>query len=52
MKLGDYRFRAVLAEEFRWVEDDWIDGDAMLARLSEWSLDEGSGDIYAQLHSM
>ncbi len=52
MKLGDYRFRTVLAEEFRWVEDDWIDGDAMLARLSEWSLDEGSGDIYAQLHSM
>jgi len=52
MKLGDYRFRTVRAEEFRWVEDDWIDGEAMLARLSEWSLDEGSGDIYAQLHSM
>ena len=52
MKLGNYRFRTVFAEEFRWVEDDWIDGEAMLDRLRNWDLEEGSGDIYAQLHSM
>ena len=52
MTLGAYRFRTVKAEQFRWVESDWMDADAVRARLKAWTMQEGSGDVYAQLHSM
>ena len=38
MELGDYRFRSVRGEQFRWVEPDWLDADAMRARLTRWTL--------------
>jgi len=47
--LGDYRYRTVLAERFRWTEDDWMSGTDIVQRLRSWSPDEGSGDVYAQL---
>ena len=52
MALGDYRFRTVRAEQFRWVESDWVDADTIRKRLQGWTMDEGSGDVYARLHSM
>lgn len=52
MELGPYRFRTVRAEQFRWVESDWIDAEGIRARLRSWTMDEGSGDVYARLHSM
>ena len=45
MTLGTYRFRTVLAEQFRWVEPEWMDADAVRARLNAWTMQEGSGDV-------
>ena len=50
--LGNYRYRTVYAEKFRWVEPEWIDGKAMVERLRNWAPEQGSGDVYARLHSM
>ena len=50
--LGDYRYRTVRAETFTWVEPEWVDAATMEGILRAWSLEHGSGDVYAQLHSM
>ena len=52
MTLGDYRFRTVLAEQFRWVQDDWVDAQTMLNTVENWNMDTGSGDIYARVESV
>ena len=52
MMLGNYRFRTVRAEQFRWVEPAWMDADAVRERLRYWSIEEGSGDVYAKIYSM
>jgi FkbM family methyltransferase len=52
MALGHYRFRTVMAEQFRWADEDWMDADAMVARLRAWDLEAGSGDVYARLYSI
>ncbi len=52
MALGEYQFRTVQAEQFRWVEPGWMDAEAAKRRLRDWNMDEGSGDVYARLHSM
>ena len=49
--LGDYRFRFVYAESFRWSQDTWIDADTMAAFLSGRTVADGSGDVYAVLVS-
>jgi FkbM family methyltransferase len=52
MALGEYQFRTVQAEQFRWVEPEWMDADSAKKRLQGWGMGEGSGDVYARLHSM
>lgn len=47
--LGDYRYRTVYAEQFRWVEPGWQTAAEIVERLRSWSSNEGSGDVYAQL---
>jgi hypothetical protein len=47
--LGDYRYRSVRAETFTWVEPEWVDAATMENILRAWSLEHGSGDVYAQL---
>ncbi len=51
-ELGDYRFRTVRAETFRWVEPDWVDADAMVEALKASTLADGSADVYARRYSM
>jgi FkbM family methyltransferase len=48
-ELGEYRFRTVEAEQFEWVEPDWLNTAEIVERLRSWSSSEGSGDVYAQL---
>jgi len=47
--LGDYRYRTVHAETFRWGQDDWCTADQMVARLHARTIADGSEDVYAQL---
>ena len=52
MARGRYQVRTVMAEQFRWADEDWMDADAMVARLRAWDLEAGSGDVYARLYSI
>ena len=52
MTLGNYRFRTVMAEQFEWVQPEWMDADEMVRRRQRWVLADGSGDVYAELHSI
>ncbi|MFB9953437.1 FkbM family methyltransferase [Rhizobium puerariae] len=47
--LGAYRFNRVEGERHRFVHDDWIAADALLAELPELAGGALSGDIYAKL---
>jgi FkbM family methyltransferase len=47
--LGDYRFRFVHAESFRWMQDEWLDAESMAQFLESRTLSDGSGDVYAAL---
>jgi len=51
MELGDYRFRTVRAESFRWVEEDWVTLEDIEASILAQTLEDGSGDIYARLYT-
>ncbi len=46
--LGDYRFRTVQAETFRWVQPDWLSAEEMVAWLKERTITDGSEDVYAR----
>jgi FkbM family methyltransferase len=50
--LGEYRFRTVRAETFRWVEPDWVDAETMVASLKAATLNDGSADVYAARRSV
>jgi len=52
MALGDYRFRTVRAETFRWVQAGWVDATQIQASISAQSIAIGSVDIYARLQSL
>ena len=47
-ELGQYRYRTVRAETFRWVEPDWVDAETMVASLKAATLADGSVDVFAQ----
>lgn len=51
-RLGPYRFRTVLAEQFRWADPDWMDAATTIDRLRGWGFERGCGDVYAKLHSI
>ncbi len=48
-RLGDYRFNRVEGERHRFVHEDWLTGEDMLAELAGMINETGSGDIYARL---
>ena len=48
-RLGIYRFNRVEGERHRFVHDDWVSADALLAELSTQAGRSLSGDIYARI---
>jgi FkbM family methyltransferase len=48
-RLGRYRFNRVSGEQHRFLHEDWISHDALLAELSSLDVASPSGDIYARL---
>lgn len=46
--LGDYRFRASMAESMTWAHPEWLDAVQMVQWLRERPLSGGSGDVYAR----
>ncbi|CDZ51227.1 FkbM family methyltransferase [Neorhizobium galegae] len=50
-KLGPYRFNRVEGERHRFVHDEWITADAMLAKIADLAGQASSGDIYARLET-
>ena len=47
MSLGKYQFRTVFAEQFKWVQEDWVDAQTMIDIIDDWDMGSGSGDVYA-----
>jgi len=47
--LGEYQFRTVRAETFRWVQEDWCTAQEMIETLRGRCVADGSEDVYAQL---
>lgn len=47
--LGQYRYRTVRGESYRWADSQWLDGTTIIERIKVWDRSEGLGDVYAQL---
>ena len=50
-QLGRYQFNRVIGERHRFVDEEWVDAQAMSATIAALSHGDPSGDIYARLNS-